>query len=73
MGDIFFVIRVFIVTFVAVIFMQIRIGGATIEKHSLAWIQQSAVIDNLRLVAEGAVKAANKGYLTIRESFDKKK
>lgn len=65
MGEIFFVIKTLIFTVAVVLLMQIKIGGRTIEKQTLSLIQDSAVTDNLRLVAAGAVVAAQKGYETV--------
>jgi hypothetical protein len=62
MGDFFFVVKCLIATLVLLVFMQIRVGYRTIEQHSVRWIQQSSAVEELRLVAEGAVRAAHVGY-----------
>lgn len=65
MSDVFFVLKSLVVTVVLVFLMQIRIGPATIEQHSLAWLQNSVFVDNLRNVAAGAIKAATNGYQSL--------
>jgi len=70
MGDLFFAARMAILTVALIFIMQIRIGTATIEQHSLAWMHDSAMIENLRAIAEGGVKAASQGYRWITSSFE---
>ena len=62
MGDLFFVIKSLVLTVILVAVMQVRIGGRTLEHQTTAWIQNSSVVDNLRMVAEGAVKVVSEGY-----------
>lgn len=70
MGDFLFVLKTLVITIVLVLLMQIKIGTATIEQHSLAWIQNSAITDTLRSVAQGAVKATVQGYRWMSSAFD---
>lgn len=62
MSDFFFVLKCLVATMALICLMQIRIGGRTIEQRSMSWVRHSATVDNLRAVAEGAVKAMGKGY-----------
>ena len=60
MGDFFFIVKSLIITFVVVLLMQIKIGSKTVEHHSLAWMHDSALVENLRYVAGGAVLGVTK-------------
>lgn len=44
MGPFSFFLRVLIITLVAILFMQIRIGDTTIERHALLFLQNSSLI-----------------------------
>jgi hypothetical protein len=65
MGDLFFVIKTLAVTVALVVLMQIKVGTRTVEQHSLAWIHQSAFVEQLQEVAAGAVKAGRKGVAAV--------
>jgi hypothetical protein len=71
MGEIFFVLKTLIVTVAIVSLMQIRIGRATLEQHSLAWLHTSATVEALRGVADGAVAAAFNGIEWAKASYHK--
>lgn len=73
MGDVFFVLRALLITVVLVFFMQIRIGSSTIEQHSVAWLQNSILVDNLRAVANGTIKVVGEGYRYLGTAFSKDK
>lgn len=62
MSEFFFVVKTLIVTVVVVLLMQMRVGTATLEQHSLAWLRQSSIVHTLRDVAEGAKVLLLKGY-----------
>lgn len=66
MGDIFFVLKTLAITITIVVLMQIKIGPRTIEQHSLAWIHQSVVVEQLQEVAAGAVKAGRQGVIAVK-------
>jgi hypothetical protein len=53
--DFLFVLRTFAVTVVLFLLMQIRVGSATVEQHSIAWMHSSSVVDTLQEVADGTV------------------
>ncbi|HVK60895.1 MAG TPA: hypothetical protein VM432_05065 [Bdellovibrionales bacterium] len=72
MSDFLFVVKCIVATLVMLIFMQMRVGNRTIEQHSLRWIQQSSAVEELRVVAEGAVHAATEGYSRASTYFGQK-
>jgi hypothetical protein len=69
MSDFFFVLKCLAATVVLLICMQMRVGGRTVEQHSLHWIQTSNAVEELRGVAEGAVRASRTGYRKASDYF----
>lgn len=69
MSDFFFVVKCLVATLVLLVVMQMRIGHRTIEQHSLRWIQTSNAVEELRNVAEGAVRSGRAGYERASEYF----
>lgn len=70
MGDLYFFFKTIIMTAVFVLLLQIKIGDSTLEQRSMIWIQNSIVVDNLRSVASGAVKALSHGFRGVKSVFD---
>ena len=66
MGEVFFVIKTMVITIVVVMLLQIKIGSRTIEQSSMVWIHESAVVESLRGVADGAVKIISKGFGSVK-------
>lgn len=58
MSELFFALKMTLVTFVLLIFMQIRVGEVTLEEHAHVWIQTATPILFLREVAEGGLSAS---------------
>jgi hypothetical protein len=71
MGDFFFVVKCFVVTIALIFLMQIKVGSHTVEHHSMAWLHQSPVAENLRMVANGAIHLFKKGSDATTEFIDK--
>ena len=69
MGEFMFVVKTFIFTLILVVIMQIKIGGFTIEEHSLDWLHESSVVRELQEVAQGAIRASKSGYKTVSNLF----
>lgn len=55
MGDIFFFIKMVVMTFFFVLLLQIRIGQFTLEERSLQWVKKSELIAPMEEVAQGGV------------------
>jgi hypothetical protein len=70
MSDLFFVIRMVIITAVLLIVMQIKVGTVTIERSAQEWMHSSSMIASLQKVAGGAVKFLSQGYKTVATSID---
>ncbi len=72
MADLFFIIRIMLTTVVIVILMQIKIGSFTLEDHAAEWARQSRIVEALRGVSAGAVKALTEGYKSLTSMLDAK-
>lgn len=72
MGDIFFGLRMFGITLAMVVALQIKVGDETIERISLAWIGSSSVVESLREVSNGGIKALSQAYRWASGSVDAK-
>lgn len=72
MGEFMFVVKTLVITVAIVFLLQVRVGRTTIEQHSLTWMHQSAAIEALRGVADGAVLAATNGLIWAKDAYQKK-
>ena len=72
MGDFFFVAKCFVATLVLVVLLQIKVGGRTLESHTVSWIHRSGVAHHLQDVAEGAVKVGKSGTRQVAALFEDK-
>lgn len=70
MADLFFALRMFVIAVAVSVAMQIKIGEATIEHHSLEWIQTSSMVGGLRDIAGGAIKATSQAMRGATDSVD---
>ncbi|MDC0980310.1 hypothetical protein OAQ84_01100 [Bdellovibrionales bacterium] len=64
MGDLYFLIKTLIGTFVVVVLLQIKIGEGTVERHVMGWIHQSEMTAPIQEAAHG-------GVIAIRELWKK--
>lgn len=64
MGDLFFVIRMFLISLVIMLMFQVRIGTLTVEEHSLSWLRESSFAHEIQETGQGAA-------LFIRDIFQK--
>lgn len=70
MGDFFFVAKCFVLTLFVVVLLQIKVGGRTLESHTVNWIHRSGFVHQLQDVAEGAVKAGKSGTREVASLFE---
>lgn len=64
MGNIFYVLKIGIVTLVIVLIMQINIGQNTVENHAEMFIRKSSILEPVREVAEG-------GFIVLKNVYRK--
>lgn len=57
MSEAIFVLKCLVFTAILVVFMQLKVGGATIEKRAYGWLQHSTVSQYVQSVAAGGVMA----------------
>ena len=70
MADLYFALRMLALTVIIAIAMQVKVGPATVEQHSLAWIQGSSLAAGLRTVSDGAIKATSRAFHWVAGSID---
>lgn len=56
-GDFFFFVKTVILTFVFVVFLQVKVGDYTLEQRAANWARGSQVVQPLREAAHGGVIA----------------
>jgi hypothetical protein len=71
MSEFFFVLKTMIFAILLILCLQIKIGKTTLEQRSLEWMHQSAAIEALRGVADGAVIASGEGYQWAKSIYEK--
>lgn len=65
MGEIFFILKSFFLTFLVVIFMQVKVGEQTIEQKTLNYIANSSLIGPLQEVVDGGVKVLRDSWQRV--------
>lgn len=69
MRDLFFVIRMVIITLALILAMQIQINNRTVEERSLAWIRTSPYIEELQKIADAGVIGVRKIWGSITSLY----
>ena len=72
MSELFFVIKMSVITFVVVILMQIQVGGDSVENQMHAWMQTSTPSLFLREIAEGGLKATHEMWVGLTSGIKSK-
>ncbi len=67
MGEVFFVIKGFVLTILLAMALQVRIGNDTLEIRAERWIERSAAGQFITDTANGGVKALQRGYRWTRQ------
>lgn len=67
MGNLFFFLKMIVMTVVFLLFLQIKIGQNTLEEKVRVAINNSAVITPLEEVAAGGVKAIEQGWKKLSQ------
>ena len=70
MGNIFYVLKIGIVTVLVIVIMQINIGQETLENKAENFIRQSSIMEPIRQVADGGFVVAKNLYRKVVESID---
>ncbi len=58
MSEFLFVLKCLVATAVLVVFMQLKVGGASIESYTFNWLRRSTVSQYIQSVAAGGIMAA---------------
>jgi hypothetical protein len=72
MLDIVFVAKVFIVSLVILLLMQLRFGSSTLEDRAMAFVHTSSVIRPLREVSDGAGRMGRDGFRKASDQLGRK-
>lgn len=70
MGNIFYILKIGVITVVLIIFMQINFGQETLENKAENFIRQSSIMEPIRQVADGGFIAAKNLYRNTIEFVD---
>ncbi|MBT4760467.1 MAG: hypothetical protein HOO06_02110 [Bdellovibrionaceae bacterium] len=71
-GNSFFIIRTFIITFIVVMVLQIRIGDNTLEERAVVYMQTSQAMKPVHEVVHGGVLAIKGGFKNFMGLFQSK-
>lgn len=72
MSDIFFFLKIMFLTMVAVLFMQIRWGGVTVEHHAMRLLTASALVTPIDDTAQAAVVFIRNSWNKMTKTFNTK-
>lgn len=72
MSDLFFVLKMTIMTFIIVIIMQVKFGASTVEQQTMNWVRTSNVVAPLHEVAQGAMVFLRQGFRQLTGSVSSK-
>lgn len=67
-----FVAKTLAVTLVLVVLLQIRIGETTLEQKAMFFIHDSPIVEPLREVADGSVRAIRNGFRGFLDQLGQK-
>ena len=62
MRDIWFVLKMLVITAIVVLLLQIHVGSRTVESRAYSFLQSSPVSYYVQKVATGAVKLSSDSY-----------
>lgn len=64
-----FLLKTFLLTFVILICMQVRVGEFTLEQRAMFFVHDSPVVEPLREVAEGSTRAVRNWLRAISQKI----
>lgn len=66
MSELIFVVKSLVLTVVLVVFMQVKVGNASLEAYSQNWLQKSTVSVYLQSVAAGGALALKNLFYSVK-------
>ena len=69
MRDLFFLFRAFVLTILAILALQIKVGDHTLEQKSEAWLRTSGFVGYIQEVADGAMVVVDHWLDKLDDSF----
>ncbi len=70
MANLFYILKIGILTFLLVVFMQIEVSQNTIENHADSFIKRSGFMEPIRETAKGGFIVLRKAYRTAIAKAD---
>lgn len=70
MAQLFYILKIGILTFLLVVFMQIEVGQNTIENHADRFIKKSGFMEPVREIAKGGFIVLKNGYRSAVATID---
>ena len=67
--DIFFLVKMFVLTVIVILVMQIRVGTHSIDEHFHQWVKHSVVIDYIEEAVAGGRSLSHAAYVKLDEGF----
>jgi hypothetical protein len=71
LSNLWFITKTALITMVIVIVMQLKVGGHTIEAHSMAWLHNSFIAQTIQSVAMAGALSIERGYQKVVHMFSK--
>ncbi|WP_413289588.1 hypothetical protein [Bdellovibrio sp. HCB337] len=66
MSEILFVVKCLVLTVLLTVFMQVKVGSASIEAYSQNWLQRSSVSIYIQSVAAGGALALKNLFYSVK-------
>src|SRR5437660_226214 len=63
--DFFFVLRLFAITIVVVLLMQVKVGQKTVDDHFSGWLKSSAFVDYVQEAVDGGLILTKTTYKKV--------
>lgn len=71
MTDLVFFMKLFFLTVILLLVMQIQVGERSLESHAMSWVQTSALVAPLNTVAHGAAKVTRDLATGVHQAIEK--
>ena len=72
MRDVIFILKSFLITSIIVILLQLKVGGGTVEDHTIIWLENSLITRPLHYVVAGGVAVTRDLWFTVTGNVNTK-
>ncbi len=70
MGNLFYIVKMILITIALILVMQIEVDHKTIESHAESFIQQSQIMSPVRDIAQGGFRFFKVAYHNVGKTVD---